>query len=543
MSNRYAARDDEMLNEAAGLSGGGEGATFMDVARVMALSAGFNYASTCLAMPFEVGKLLLQVQWVPRDEVWLSFGEMEREEELTKARRAGATNRRGVQQTINSEDDDDDDNDSILGATGTAADWATDGDDVSGGQRDFGGEDDELSDEDDADLYFHDQSNQSSGGRTTDLSSMPRRRKKPTDSTGYVMRRSVHEDSTRPEFIMPIVVRGGVWEMIKAVGRGKEGYFGLWKGTLTTFLTDTATSTVQPIVSLVLSTFAPSALTPMPLPYAPYPYRSLALLLSSHLLTGFIVSPLDLIRTRLIAQSTLSAHRKYSSPLHALRQILHEEGGWRSIYLHPNLLIPTILDYTIRPLFSLGTPLYIEHKLRLDPLTSPVRYSLAEFLISNLSLLITLPIETVRRRLQLQTRSTLRAARKAVRSKAGEHPGGVSGTVPLPVYSKPLRTCVETRPRPYEGVCEAIYRIVTEETSITPVKKNLKAKAGMDAGRQKDSSMFESGILARPGSSSFGGLYSLYRGLGFSVGANALIFVLAVVTGERAHGTAGWTEI
>lgn len=29
---------------------------------------------------------------------------------------------------------------------------------------------------------------------------------------------------------MPVVVRGGVWEMIKAVARGKEGWAGLWKG-------------------------------------------------------------------------------------------------------------------------------------------------------------------------------------------------------------------------------------------------------------------------------------------------------------------------
>jgi len=35
---------------------------------------------------------------------------------------------------------------------------------------------------------------------------------------------------TRPEFFMPVVVRGGVWEMIKAVGRGKEGWLGLFKG-------------------------------------------------------------------------------------------------------------------------------------------------------------------------------------------------------------------------------------------------------------------------------------------------------------------------
>jgi fusion and transport protein UGO1 len=39
-----------------------------------------RYTSTALAMPFEVGKLLLQVQWVPRDLALLG-GPTDREEE------------------------------------------------------------------------------------------------------------------------------------------------------------------------------------------------------------------------------------------------------------------------------------------------------------------------------------------------------------------------------------------------------------------------------------------------------------------------------
>ena len=39
-----------------------------------------QYTSTALAMPFEVGKLLLQVQWVPRD-LSLLGGPTVREEE------------------------------------------------------------------------------------------------------------------------------------------------------------------------------------------------------------------------------------------------------------------------------------------------------------------------------------------------------------------------------------------------------------------------------------------------------------------------------
>lgn len=348
---------------------------------------------------------------------------------------------------------------------------------------------------------------------------------------------------------------------------------------------DVSTSTIQPIISSIFALIAPSALTSLPLPYAPHPYRSLTLLLASHLLTGIILSPLDLVRTRLIAQSTLPPHRKYHSPRDALSQILKEEGGWRTVYFHPNLFIPTLLDYTIRPLLSLSAPLMIEHKLRLDPLTSPVGYSLAEFCISSASLLVTLPIETVRRRLQLQARAAwgkkiakVHGSRPKPNSRssysmassipatttggsqasAGERSGAffasVTGAIPQPMFSRPLRTCVETRPKPYDGVVEAIWRILTEETNTSPVKKtHAKTKSSSSssssssgANREETrapATMQDSGILAKQGHSSLGGLYSLYRGLGFAIGANALVFVLTIVTGERASSTSGWAEI
>jgi fusion and transport protein UGO1 len=322
-------------------------------------------------------------------------------------------------------------------------------------------------------------------------------------------------------------------------------------GTLTTFVLDVSTLTIQPIISSILALAAPSALTSLPLPYAPHPYRSLTLLLASHLFTGIILSPLDLVRTRLIAQSTLPAHRKYTSLWNALSQISKEEGGWKTTYLHPNLFIPTLLDFTFRPLLSLSAPLLIEHKLRLDPLTSPVTYSLAEFCISSASLIITLPIETVRRRLQLQARAWNKSTTKGRSNRSStastsskSYSSGPTGSIPQVMFSRPLRTCVETRPKPYEGVLEAIWRIVTEETSTSPVKKKSSTtSSSSEQAAAPPAQMHDSGILAKPGHSSLGGINSLYRGLGFAIGANALVFVLTIVTGERASTTAGWAEI
>ncbi|SPO20217.1 related to UGO1 - outer membrane component of the mitochondrial fusion machinery [Ustilago trichophora] len=556
-SNRYMSSNDAKPYVATTSVGGfGEAdASVSDIFRALLISGALQYTSTCLAMPFEVGKLLLQVQWVPRDDVWLSITQqaaLAQRRTIAKPRQAQAQREpQGDQEPEAWEQD----------VAPEANEWDEEANAQEGEAEDDLMEDD-LSDEEDADAYFRDVTSKPTRPDTSLYSGRKQRRM--VDASGYVMRKSVYDQGARPEFVMPVVVRGGVWEMMKAVGRGKEGWLGLWKGSLTSFVLEVTSSTIQPIVSSILSLFAPTALSPLPLAYAPYPYKTLGLLLSSHLVTGILVSPLDLIRTRLIAQSTLPAHRKYSGPYDAIQKTLREEGGWKTAYLHPNLLIPTILDFTLRPLLSLGAPLLIEHTLRLEPNTHPISYAIAELAISTASLCITLPIETVRRRLQLQIRKPYGAknaesmsnpSRKITSASlqqqqtAPSHGGIVLTTGNVGVRG--LRTCVETRPLPYVGVVEAIYRIVTEETVATHIRSSKAGQssaestdgAASDASGPAGPSMAQSGILAaKTGHSSLGGLRSLYRGFGMAFSANLVVFMLTLVSGERA-GPAGWAEI
>ncbi|KAN0061808.1 hypothetical protein ACQY0O_005801 [Thecaphora frezii] len=583
-TNRYVTASDApsyVATSSSGLAPDGA-ANFADMARALLVSGALQYTSTCLAMPFEVGKLLLQVQWVPRDEVWVEITQAAAAKKLAEQREMQAKARNEAPEQHGQEQDRDEQaaEKDVWGGEDFAPE-AEEWQEERNAQGEYGEsgymEEGELSDEQEAEAYFRDLSSRPARPDSS-LYSAKRRRRKQVDSGGYVMRRSIHDDGTRPEFVMPVVVRGGVWEMIKAVGRGKEGWLGLWKGSLTSFVLEITSSTIQPIVSSILSLFAPSALSPLPLAYTPNPYKTLALLLTSHLVTGIIISPLDTIRTRLIAQSTLPAHRKYSGPYDALRKMLDEEGGWKTAYLHPNVLIPTILDFTLRPLLSLGTPLLIEQTLRLEPNTNPISYAIAELAISTVTLCITLPIETVRRRLQLQMRTpplgvtpeTYLAERERLRSKkqltskslrsdkAGASPSAPSTKPALggggQVGIRGLRTCVETRPVAYVGVVEAIYRILTEETSTTPRSKQASSSSGEGGGAADDDSrdsaeahaadqgMMQSGVLAKTGHSSLGGLRSLYRGFGMAFGANLVVFMLTLVSGERA-GETGWAEI
>jgi len=278
------------------------------------------------------------------------------------------------------------------------------------------------------------------------------------------------------------------------------------KGLLTECVTDMLSSTMQPLIHNALqSIFAPTLAS---LYIFPGSSTSLLIPVASHLITGFILSPLDLVRTRLIVQSFNPQHRTYTGPIDALRQIVREEGGVWGLYLHPHLLIPTILDNTIRPLISLGLPPLLAARLFPGTLvsleSSPVAWGVVEFTSSCIGLLATLPFETVRRRLQVQVRGR----------------------------GQTLKTCVEKRPVPYNGVVDALWHILTEERSDLPVERVV-GVGRKEKGKEREG---EKGSMWRRT-----GLGQLYRGLGMRLGAGVIVFVLGVATGGGDEP--GWAEL
>ncbi|TFK41293.1 mitochondrial carrier domain-containing protein [Crucibulum laeve] len=413
--------------------------------KALVASAVLQYASTALANPWEVGKLFLQVQWVPRDA-----GEPE-------------------------PDIVEDDHEDALSESSN-----------------------------DNDSYFHDPNSTPTTGTHYPL---PR-----TDEQGYVIRRSVLEEGTRPEYIIPVGSAEGVWGMMKKVARFRgEGWLALWKGLLTSCVTEVLSTTMQPFIhSLLQSIFFPSM--------TPFHQPPLILPVASHVITGFLLSPLDLIRTRLIVQSYSSRYRTYSGPIDALSQILRDEGGLHGIYLHPHLLIPTLLDSALRPIVSLALPgiiaSYFGANIMQD--THPIAWGAAELGGSLLGLLLTLPFETARRRLQVQTRGT----------------------------ATPIKGCVELRPAPYNGVVDTMWHILTEERSDLPIhRRPIRTRRGSVKGKEKEVTDvekvddYESDSWLRNT-----GLGQLYRGLGVRFGAGVVVFILAMLNGGQEADN-GWAEI
>jgi len=447
-----------LLDLSASITGDDEGTDVKIILQSLLSSAMFRFSGSAVTVPWDVGRTLLQVQWVPRD--------------------AGE----------------------VIPGTALVTD-ESDEEDLS-----------DTSVEHD-DSYFADPSNSdASPGR--DVPHLL------SDDKGYVVRQSVLEEGTLPEYVIPVGSASGVWGMMKRVGRFRpEGWLALWKGLLTSAIMDAIAIGLQPtILSLLEAIFSSDS----PSPDSLHSLSAYALPVASQIITGFLISPLDLVRTRLMVQTSMPRHRAYSGPIDAVKQILTEEGGLHGIYLHPHLLIPTLLDCSLRSIIPIVMPRVVASYLSfggapITPETHPFMWPVAEWVGTCAGYFVTIPFETVRRRLQVQVRGT----------------------------AKPLKTCVELRPAPYNGVVDALWHIVTEERSDLPLKprkrrrKSTSAKGKASAGKPTEEERVEDpedGSWTRST-----GLGQLYRGLGMRVTASVIVFLLAMYGGDEPD--VGWTEL
>ncbi|KAJ7596710.1 mitochondrial carrier domain-containing protein [Mycena floridula] len=413
------------LNEGGGIDA-------VDILKALAASTILQYTSTAIAMPWEVGKLLLQVQWVPRD----------------------------------------------IPVPGVEP------------EPDFDDSGSDSSNDNERESYFADPE----GTPRIPQGHLDQRRVPPSLS----QQQTIISDN-----VIPVGSADSVWGMIKHIGRFRpEGWLALWKGLLTSCISEVVSSTLQPIIhSLLQALLSPTT--------SLFHCPPILLPMASHIITGFIVSPLDLIRTRLIVQSF--SQPTYKGPFDALTKIIKEEGGLKGIYLHPELLIPTLIDSTLRPIVSLALPgllvAYLGAHITMD--ANPIAWGLAELAGSCIGLLITLPFETVRRRLQAQVRGT----------------------------TKPLSTCVGIRPTPYVGVVDAVWHILTEERSDLPLTRRTKRRRMSLKGKEREVTIEEEEETWMKHT----GIGQLYRGLGMRLSASAIVFLLAFISGEDADG--GWAEL
>lgn len=193
-----------------------------------------------------------------------------------------------------------------------------------------------------------------------------------------------------------------------------------------------------------------------------------------------------------MVQSASPLQRKYKGPFDGLYTMIKEEGGLKGLYLNHNL-VPTILYHTITPLLQNTIPLIIDRVFRISASESPFLYSLAELGLNTLDVLITLPLETIRKRLQCQIRTRT--------------PG-----------NKRFEPVVALRPVPYTGIMNAAYSIIKEEGGSSKDKKKLDKKKGANHFTNWS-------------------LRGLYHGFNMQCTSNVVLFVLHAINGIEGNVT------
>ncbi|KAI8596488.1 mitochondrial carrier domain-containing protein, partial [Dissophora ornata] len=295
---------------------------------------------------------------------------------------------------------------------------------------------------------------------------------------------------SRPAFQLP-PLEGSFWQVTKELVRHPtEGWISLWKGQYTNWVYSMLHLFAQPTLEATLNDTFDLYDDTIPLVHLDRVGPNIATMVTSHLVVGFILSPLELVRTRLIVQTSDPKQRKYTGLLNCISTIISEEG-FSALWGGVNF-VPTILYHTLTPLLTNSIPLIIDRVFHISSMDSPFLYSLAELGLDTLDLLIRLPIETVRRRLQIQIQAKI--------------PG------------KRYETVVETRKRPYAGVIDCVYRIIQEEGGQR--RRRLKKHTSED-GETKEIKTPWYGTWSVRG---------LYTGLGTHLTSSLAMFAVGAVT-------------
>ncbi|KAJ5908915.1 hypothetical protein N7495_001597 [Penicillium taxi] len=301
----------------------------------------------------------------------------------------------------------------------------------------------ELDSSDDESTYF------TSAAPTTPSPSTPRSRKarhRITDRSGYIRADAAPAPSKHaltirnPNAIMDVLSQ--MWTT--------NGLTSPWKASNSTFIYSLLLPTLNTFIRSLLSAIAglpeediTSSLTADILT-APSPFTTLILSFVSSSLSALILSPIDTARTLLMLTPATHGPR---SLIRAIRQLPTPNCTV------PQHLVPiTILHSSLPHFITTATPLFLKSYLSIDPHLSPSLWGLFTFLSSGLELAVRFPLETVLRRAQIATYTSLSLRQKA---------SGV-GIRAASIDAYDVETIVPT-PRTYRGIVGTMWHIVHDE--------------------------------------------------------------------------------
>ncbi|KAK4544241.1 hypothetical protein LTR36_004451 [Oleoguttula mirabilis] len=340
----------------------------------------YKYISVLLAQPFDVAKIVLQVSLPPSTAATGTGPRRRTEPRQPHSYQDGSySDASGRHQ----EDDDDEETDAT---------------------EDTGNESDDMPD------YFSSAAPQSSRSR----SPRKRRRTPPSEElspTPTPTPKNRRERDPQPEYHLNLKRPDSTTHVISAIYT-TSGAVGLWRGTNCTFLYNVLLRTTDAFIrSLLLAMLGlpeiagpgPSGLgsafhvtggmglSGLDLSDSPNVVSSVVVVGLSSCLAGLLLSPLDVVRTRLVVTPTSHPPRGLVQNLRRLPSFLAPSSLW----------LPTALAHTLPQVFSAAMPLLLRRQLKMTPESTPGLWSLAAFATCLTDLFIRLPLETVERRAQI----------------------------------------------------------------------------------------------------------------------------------------------
>ncbi|PHH87237.1 hypothetical protein CDD83_9143 [Cordyceps sp. RAO-2017] len=263
----------------------------------------------------------------------------------------------------------------------------------------------------------------------------------------------------KPEHYLNLKRSDSILEVIGQLWQ-KDGAWGVWKGSNATFL--------YTVLQSLLENWSRSFLSAiMNVPdlgvkedidrlidiASPYPWASLFVAGAAAVATGLLLSPLDLVRTRLIMTPGTNGQRRTLASLRALPS-----------YLCPSAIaLPTVLNSLVHPLLTLSTPLILRTRFMIDSQISPMTFSVAKFFASSAAILIKLPLETVLRRGQMAVLS------------GQAYVSALGGREQTPETIVPVGR--------YNGIFGTMYHIASEEGTREVPARPAAARKGKAKGR------------------------------------------------------------
>ncbi|KAJ3299324.1 hypothetical protein HK104_009349 [Borealophlyctis nickersoniae] len=269
------------------------------------------------------------------------------------------------------------------------------------------------------------------------------------------------ETPSAVEKLQPL--QGGVWENVREIVEFQgEGWTGLLKGHFTNFLFNASYTVLQPALEEAINDV-----------FDVYEDTNPATLVLSHVVVGGLLSPLELIRTRLIVQPSHS--KKYYGPIHAIHAIAAEEPNGLSSFYSSRHLIPSVILHGLNPLLRLVSEHIIADELGLDPTFTPVLYRVATLAFMAIEVAVVTPLDMARKRIQVQKLGQIHSRFRPRRRESDGDADKASDTTSVASPSA-FEPCVEVSSKHYGGVLDALKSIVAEEGGKAKKRKAKKRK-------------------------------------------------------------------